>query len=59
MLQIDRCITLCNGTARKTATEGDRGEDNKNPEWLTKQSIARQLRGGLHWVLHCATLKSR
>ena len=28
---------------RKTATEEDRGEDNKGPDWLIKQSIARQV----------------
>ena len=28
---------------RKTATEEDRGEDNKDPDWLIKQSIARQV----------------
>ena len=37
---------------RKTATEEDRGEDNKDPDWLIEQSIARQVAGG---VLHCAT----
>ena len=39
---------------RKTAAEEDRGEDNKDPDWLIEQSIARQVAGG---VLHCATLK--
>ena len=39
---------------RKTATEEDRGEDNKDPDWLIEQSIVRQVAGG---VLHCATLK--
>ena len=37
---------------RKTATVGDRGEDNKDPDWLIGQSIVRQVAGG---VLHCAT----
>ena len=37
---------------RKTATEEDRGEDNKDPDWLIEQSIARQVAGG---VLQCAT----
>ena len=39
-------------TTRKNATEEDRGEDNKDPDWLIEQSIARQVAGG---VLHCAT----
>ena len=33
--------TTCN-----TATEEDRGEDNKGPDWLIKQSIARQVARG-------------
>ena len=33
-------------------TEEDRGEYNKDPDWLIEQSIARQVAGG---VLHCAT----
>ena len=37
---------------RKTATEEDRGEDNKDSDWLIEQSIARQVAGG---VLHYAT----
>ena len=41
---------------RKTATEEDRGEDNKDSDWLIEQSIARQVVRG--WgVLHCATSK--
>ena len=32
---------------RKTATEEDRGEDNKDPDWLIEQSIARQVAGGV------------
>ena len=28
---------------RKTAIEEDRGEDNKDPDWLSEQSIARQV----------------
>ena len=28
---------------RKTATEEDRGEDNKDPDWFIEQSIARQI----------------
>ena len=28
---------------RKTATEEDQGEDNKDPDWLIEQSIARQV----------------
>ena len=31
----------------KTATEEDRGEDNKDPDWLMEQSIARQVAGGV------------
>ena len=32
---------------RKPATEEDRGEDNKDPDWLIEQSIVRQVgRGG-------------
>ena len=38
----------------KTATEEDRGEDNKDPDWLIEQSTVRQVAGG---GLHCATLK--
>ena len=37
---------------RKTVTEEDRGENNKDPDWLIEQSIVRQVAGG---VLHCAT----
>ena len=40
----------------KTATEEDRGEDNKDPDWLIEQSIARQVSRG-EGGLHCATLK--
>ena len=32
---------------RKTATEEDRGEGNKDPDWLIEQSIARQVAGGV------------
>ena len=32
---------------RKTATEEDQGEDNKDPDWLIEQSIARQVAGGV------------
>ena len=32
---------------RKTATVGDRGEDNKDPDWLIGQSIVRQVAGGV------------
>ena len=31
------------GTASETATEGDRGEDNKDRDWLIEESIARQV----------------
>ena len=31
----------------QTATEEDRGEDNKDPDWLIEQSIARQVAGGV------------
>ena len=40
-----RCYTVqwdCQVT-RKTATEEDRGEDNKDPDWLIEQSTARQV----------------
>ena len=40
---------------RKTVTEEDRGEDNKDPDWLFKQSIARQVAQGV--VIYCAVLK--
>ena len=40
---------------RRPATEEDRGEDNKDPDWLIEQSITRQVAGG---VLHCALLQS-
>ena len=42
-------FTLCNGIASnlQTATEEDRGEYNKDPDWLIKQSVVRQVaRGG-------------
>ena len=32
---------------QETATEEDRGEDNKDPDWLIEQSIARQVAGGV------------
>ena len=32
---------------RKTVTEEDRGEDNKDPDWLVEQSIVRQVAGGV------------
>ena len=32
---------------RKTAAEEDRGEDNKDPDWLIEQSIVRQVAGGV------------
>ena len=38
----DRGAVQC----RKTATEEDRGEDNKDSDWLIEQSIARQVDGG-------------
>ena len=31
----------------KTATEEDRGEDNKNPDWLIEESIERQVARGI------------
>ena len=41
---------------RKTAAEEDRGEDNKDPDWLIEQSIVRQVAGGvLHLEIFCAT----
>ena len=45
---------------RKTATEEDRGGDNKDPDWLIEQSIPRQVArgwvGGVGWrdILHYA-----
>ena len=31
----------------KTVTEEEQGEDNKDPDWLIEQSIARQVAGGV------------
>ena len=52
VLQLHERIAVA-GT-HKTATEEDRGEVNKDPDWLIEQSIARQV---AQRVLHCATLK--
>ena len=35
-------------TTHKTVNKEDQGEDNKDPDWLIKQSIARQVAGGVH-----------
>ena len=40
------------GLSRKTATEEDRREDNKDSDWLIEQSVRDKLLEG--W-LHCAT----
>ena len=47
----NRGVTLCNGTTR--LSEEDRGEDNKDPDWLIEQSIVRQVAGGEGGVTLC------
>ena len=41
-------VTLCNGTAR--LSKEDRGEDNKDPDWLIEQNIADKLLEGCYTV---------
>ena len=54
---MNRGVTCAMGlpATHKTATKEDRGEDNKDPDWLIEQSIARQVAQGV--VIYCAVLK--
>ena len=46
---MDRVLHCAMGmpATRKTVTKEDRGEDNKDPDWLIEQSIVRQVAGGV------------